>query len=198
MKIIGLTGGMGAGKGVVARIFSSLGVPVFYADKASAHLLEEPAIAKAIADKFGNEVLTAGGLPDKKKLASVVFADPAGLEWLNGLLHPLVREAFDVWLDRWREQPFVLREAAILFETGSDATCDRVITVRAPEALRIRRCMKRDGATRAQVEARLARQWNDAQRAERADYEILNDDQAPVLPEVLRIHAELLRLSAQG
>lgn len=198
MKIIGLTGGMGAGKGVVARIFSSLGVPVFYADKASAHLLEEPAIAKAIADKFGSEVLTAGALPDRKKLASVVFADSAGLDWLNGLLHPLVRRAFDEWLHRYRAQPLVLREAAILFETGSDATCDHVITVSAPEALRIVRCMKRDGASRAQVEARLARQWNDAQRAERADYQIVNDDQTPVLPQVLRIHDELLRLAAQG
>ncbi|MBL7941475.1 MAG: dephospho-CoA kinase [Flavobacteriales bacterium] len=191
MKIIGLTGGMGAGKSLVARIFEVLGVPVFYADLESKQLLNTPEIREALTDAFGPRVLDEHQQVDRIWLAKNAFSDPALLQALNAIMHPAVKQRFINWCALHEAEPYVLKEAAILFESGSYLDCAAVIHVTAPEDLRIRRSMDRDGLSEKEVQMRLSRQWTDAQRVAKAHYQILNDDFTPVLPQVLDVHRKL-------
>jgi dephospho-CoA kinase len=191
MKIIGLTGGMGAGKSLVARIFETLGVPVFYSDTESKQLLGAPDIKMQLTDAFGTAVLDSNQNVDRNWLAKHAFDDPDQLQTLNAIMHPAVNRRFENWSTRHSDKPFLLKEAAILFESGSYLDCAAVIHVTAPEDLRIRRSMVRDGLSEKQVRIRLSRQWTDAQRSAKAHYQIVNDDITPVLPQVLEIHRQL-------
>lgn len=195
MLKIGLTGNIGSGKTLVAEVFRTLGVPVFHADEAARNLLSDDSVINDILDYFGEEVLSPERQINRKALAGKVFNDSEKLEFLNALIHPRVRELFDQWCRVQSGKIYVLYEAAILFESGHYREMDRVICVDAPEALRLRRVMMRDGATEAEVRQRMDRQWPDERKTALADYIIRNDETEPVIPQVLNIHRILTSLS---
>lgn len=190
MLKIGLTGGMGCGKSVVAHIFSSLGVAVYDADSRAKEISALPSTRAAIAALFGEEAAR-----NRKVLADNVFADPEALARLNALLHPLVMEDCRKWFEDLASRgdyaaPYAVAEAAILFESGMERVFDYIITVEAPQEVQIARAMKRDGSTRQQVLARLSRQLPSEIRREKADSVLLNDSIHPILPDVLHLDKE--------
>lgn len=192
MLKVGITGGIGSGKSTVCRVFETLGIPVFYADHAARYLMEHDAkLIAGITALFGPDAYLAGKL-NNKLIGAKVFAEPDQLKALNALTHPAVLRYTDQWMSS-RNTPYVLKEAAIFFETGSNKQMDLMIGVTAPEALRISRTMLRDHISREQVQERIARQMNEAEKMSRCDFVIVNDDIAPILPQVLGLHDELLK-----
>lgn len=190
MLKIGLTGGMGCGKSVVAHIFSSLGVAVYDADSRAKEIAVLPSTRTAIASLFGEEASR-----NRKILAEKVFTHPEELAKLNALLHPLVMEDCKRWFYDLaaREDytaPYAVAEAAILFESGMEKLFDFIVTVEAPQQVQIARAMKRDGSTREQVLARLSRQLPSEIRRQKADAVLLNDSIHPILPDVLNLDKE--------
>ncbi|WP_159802071.1 dephospho-CoA kinase [Flavobacterium sp. MK4S-17] len=172
-RVIGLTGGIGSGKSTMAKYFASLGVPVYIADDEAKKILLEPQTVKEIAEVFGDEVMV-NGLPDRKKLAAVVFNSPEKLSVLNSIIHPKVREDFRKWVDNHSNEKFVIKEAAILFESGSYKECDDIILVTAPQDIRVQRVMQRDNVTREEVLSRMDNQWDDQKKAALSSYIINN------------------------
>jgi dephospho-CoA kinase len=172
-RVIGLTGGIGSGKSTMAKYFASLGVPVYIADDEAKKILLEPQTVKEIAEVFGDEVMV-NGLPDRKKLAAVVFNSPEKLSVLNSIIHPKVREDFKKWVDNHSNEKFVIKEAAILFESGSYKECDDIILVTAPQDIRVQRVMQRDDVTREEVLNRMNNQWDDQKKAALSTYIINN------------------------
>ena len=187
MKVIGLTGGIGSGKSTVARVIETLGVPVFDADLAALALYDEDeSLLTEVKERFGASVIQPGGQLNRQALASIVFNNAEALQQLNAMVHPRVAKKFDVW-KKMQRTSVVIREAAILFESGSAADCDSVIVITAPAELRIARVQKRNGWTEAEVRARMKRQWSEEQLIERADAVIVNDDRHLVLPQLTRV-----------
>lgn len=172
-KVIGLTGGIGSGKSTLAQYIASQGIPVYIADLRARELLQTPKVLHQIADAFGPDVLT-DGVVDRQKLAAVVFRDKDSLQRLNGIVHPAVDEDFREWLRQHADSDIVVKEAAILFETGSYKKLDAVINVAAPIEVRIDRVTSRDQVTREQVLDRMQNQFSDEKRAELADITIQN------------------------
>ncbi len=173
-RVIGLTGGIGSGKTTVANQFKALGVPVYIADDEAKQIMESPEIISSIVEHFGTAILS-DQKPDRKKLAQLVFNNSEMLEKLNDIIHPAVRQHFSEWLLR-QDYPIVIREAAILFESGSYKDCDAIITVTAPLEIRIERVISRDGSTREQVLKRIQNQWSDEMRIAKSDFVIENID----------------------
>jgi dephospho-CoA kinase len=194
MLKVGLTGSIGSGKSTVARIFGIVGVPVFSADDQSKMFLSEPHYKGLITRAFGEQILDPDGRILNKRLAAIVFSDREALSRLNAILHPAVRDAFGKWLGKQNSR-YVVHEAAILFESGFYRDFDKVIAVTAPEQIRIERVMRRDHVTRKDVVIRMDNQWNDEEKVKRADFVIFNDNEQLVVPQVLRIHRELLDLT---
>ena len=173
MKVVGLTGGIGSGKSTIARLFAALGIAVYDSDTEAKKLINTSAeIKKRIVEVFGAEAY-AEGVYNRTYIADIVFRNPDKLAVLNSIVHPVLADDFNQWV-ALQTSPYVIKEAAILFESGSYKNCDFIITVTAPEALRISRCMSRDGSTEAQVRARMAQQWTDAQRIALSDAVIEN------------------------
>ena len=192
MKVIGLTGGIGSGKSTVARVFETLGVPVFDADRAALALYDEDeSLLVEVMQRFGVSVIDANGRVNRPALASIVFNDSEALQQLNAMVHPRVAKKFDAWKKLQRASA-VVREAAILFESRSASDCDAVIVVTAPEDLRVDRVQKRNGWNEAEVRARMNRQWSEQQLIERADAVIVNDDKHLVLPQLTRVIQDFL------
>lgn len=191
---VGLTGGIGSGKTTVARVFKTLGVPVFEADAEGRRVLsEEQDVIQAVAQRFGNGVIHDGRV-DRAALAKIVFADPAALKDLNAIVHPAVRKGFQRWAGEQRTA-IVIMESAIMLESGSSKIMDRIAVVTAPEQLRIRRVMARDGVEASVVRARMANQVSEEQRITTAQHVIHNDDKQLVIPQVLAVHAALLNFA---
>ena len=172
-RIIGLTGGIGSGKTAVATYMQSLGIPVYISDLEAKKVMEFPEIIEQIANTFGEQVLKDKIL-DRDKLASIVFTSPEKLKLLNAIVHPAVKKHFDSWLEINKNQPIVVKEAAILFESGSYKDCDKIITVTAPLETRIERIMKRDGTTREKILQRINNQLSDEERISRSQFVISN------------------------
>jgi len=173
-KIIGLTGGIGSGKTMVAKYIESQGIPVYIADEEAKKLMESQEVIAEIIQTFGSEVLTSDNQIDRKLLAQWVFNQPEQLSKLNHIIHPKVKQHFNHWVLSHPEAPFVVKEAAILFETGADQDCDSVITVTAPLETRIQRVMERDQTNRESVIQRMKNQWTDEQRLAKSKYHIRN------------------------
>lgn len=189
----GITGGIGSGKSTVAAVFALLGVPVYSADDAARQLLnEDPRILEGLKKMFGDKVFDAGGLPDRKKIAAEVFGSREKLEKLNALVHPRVREHFVNWLGTHKNHPYVLKEAAILFESGTYKELDKIITVIAPLDTRIHRVMKRDNTTEEDVRRRMENQMSDEEKLKLSQFIIRNGDNDLVIPQVLAIHEKLV------
>lgn len=186
--VIGLTGGIGAGKSLVAKIFESLGVPVFNADLEAREILNSSAeVRKQITDLFGSDAYT-GSEANRPFLAARIFKDESLRQKLNAIVHPAVADAFEVWVGTHASEPYVLKEAAITFETGLYKSLDGVILVTAPKEIRIDRVMKRDGVTENQVLDRMDAQWSDEEKLKLSDYQINNDGKTMVISQVLHIH----------
>lgn len=180
MKIIGLTGGIGSGKSTVASAFKKLGIPIFIADESSKTILNtHPDAISSIKELLGDQAYTINQngttIADRKYIASQVFNNQEQLQRINEILHPLVREDFKQWLSH-QHSPFIIYEAAILFESGSDKYCDEVILVWAKKEERIARVVKRDGVSEDEVRQRLQNQWTDSQKLQKANYVIVNED----------------------
>lgn len=188
MTVVGITGGIGSGKTTVCEIFEHLGVPVYYADTRAKELMANDEKLKAkITQAFGEKAYDNGKL-DRQYLAKIVFDSKEKLSVLNGLVHPAVADDFDEWLDTHKSAPYVLKEAAILFESGAYQNVDVSVLVIAPEELRIKRVTRRDGTSREQVLQRIKNQWNQERKEKLADYIITNDGQQLVIPQVLEFH----------
>ncbi len=171
-KIIGLTGGIGSGKTTIAKYFESLGVPVYIADDQAKKILVTDA-APSIKKVFGEEVFT-DGIPDRKKLSAVVFNNAEKLQQLNSIIHPAVKKNFEQWTKSHKGKKFVIKEAAILFESGSYKDCDAVILVTAPKQVRLKRVMERDGADEQDILKRMQAQWSDKKKQSMSNYIIVN------------------------
>lgn len=175
-KVIGLTGGIGSGKTTVARFFMQKGVPVYIADDEAKKILNEPAVVERIQSVFGDEILDENGLPDRQKLAGVVFGDANKLAALNNIIHPEVSRHFSNWVAAHQDFPYIVKEAAILFESGSYLNCDKIVTVTAPAEERIKRVSERDHSSRELILKRMEHQWTDEQKVAKSDFVIVNDD----------------------
>jgi len=173
MKIVGLTGGIGSGKSTLMQWFQKQGVPCFESDAVGRKLLNTD-LREAVSEAFGAELYLQTGSLDRKALAEKVFANPAALAKLNQIVHPAVAIAFENFKKQHANAPFVINEAAILFETGGYKNYDVVILVTAPKSDRIERIINRDGSTRAEVIKRMKNQWEDERKRKLADYVIEN------------------------
>lgn len=192
MLKIGLTGGIGSGKSVVARIFAVLGIPVYYADDEAKKLMNtDKDLKAAILKHFGEKSYREGEL-DRKYLARVVFNDTQKLELLNSLTHPATIQHAAGWIKR-QTAPYIIKEAALLFESGAAKLLDKVIGVYAPEAIRLRRVMERDQVKAEEVLQRMSRQMNEEKKMKLCDFVIVNDEKQPVIPQVLSLHEQFLR-----
>lgn len=193
MKIIGLTGGIGSGKSVVLSVFSSFGVPCYESDNRAKKLMHEDLeLIYQIKALFGDEIYENDKL-NRSKLADLVFADKSKLERLNALVHPRVKKDFQSFVDQ-QDAVYVIKETAILFETGAAKDCDATILVTAPEKLRTERVMKREKTNAAHIKSRMNNQWSDEKKIQLADYVINNIDWDKTLKKIDEIHQKLLIL----
>jgi dephospho-CoA kinase len=194
MLKVGLTGGIGSGKTTIAKIFELLNVPVYYADEASKRLYHtDKNLIADIKKHFGEDIYTNEQL-NRSKLATLVFSDPSKLELLNRLVHPPTIRDAEEWMQK-QTTPYVIKEAALLFESGSAGGLDYIIGVQAPSHYRIKRVMERDGVKREDVINRANRQIDEEIKMRLCDFVILNNDQDLVIPQVLELHSKFLEMA---
>lgn len=196
MLKIGLTGGMGSGKTTVCRMFEVLGIPVFYADETAKSLMKTDLLLKQnIIKGFGVDSYSDKGELNRKYISSLVFNNKLELDKLNAMVHPAVFRAFDSWVLKQTASPYVIKEAALLFESDSHKMCDQSVLIKSPEALRIKRIIKRDVTTQEEAKLRMIRQFSDERKEEMADHVILNDEQNLIIPQVLDLHQQFLKMT---
>lgn len=196
MLKIGITGNIGSGKSTVARVFEILGVKVFYADaEAKKVMTADQLLIEEIKTAFGAEAYSVNGELNRKYIADIVFKNEEDLKKLNALVHPAVFRAFDEWAKAFTNEPYVIKEAAVLFESGSYQFCDKTLLVSAPLEMRLKRVMDRDHISRAEVEARETRQFTEERKKELADYILHNDDTQLIIPQILNLHHQFLQLA---
>ena len=192
MLKIGLTGGIGSGKTMVANVFMQLGIPVYHAD-IHAKIIEnnDPDVRKELISLLGQDIYTDTGL-DRAKLAAAIFNDKHLLSAVNSVIHPRVRKHFFKWMESYSHCGYIIQEAAILFESGAYKFFDRYVTVTADKEIRIKRLLKRKGMTYEKILKIMDNQISEEEKIRRSHYVIINNDDIPVLPQILRIHHELL------
>ena len=191
MKKIGITGGIGSGKTYVASVFQSLGIPIFNADiQAKKIMTYSGKLIKLVKEEFGNDIYKDADL-NKEKLSSIVFSNSDKLQKLNSLVHPIIKEEFNNWCNS-QTSPYVIKEAAILFESKSHLGLDAVICVSASLELRKKRLLKRENYTEKEIKKRIENQISQEEKEKRSDYIIVNDEKELLLPKIIKIHKELL------
>jgi dephospho-CoA kinase len=191
---IGLTGGLGSGKSTVAKIFEVLGIPVYYADTEAKRIMNEDPLLKAeIIKHFGSESYTDNQL-NRSYLSTLVFNNRDKLALLNSIVHPATIRDSKEWICN-QTTPYAIKEAALIFESGSQDSLDYIIGVSAPASLRIQRAMQRDHLTKEQVQQRMSKQIEEVIKMHLCDFVIYNDEIKPVIPQVLELHKKLLTLS---
>ncbi len=190
---IGITGGIGSGKSTVCKLFQLLGVPVYNSDY-EARLITDthPQVVQKIKETFGEESYVDGKL-NRPYISSIVFNNKEELAKLNGIVHPAVAAHFQQWLQEHSAYPYVLKEAAILFESGAYKAVDKVITVSAPRDLRIKRVVQRDGFDVEEIKKRMNNQWSEEEKIKLSDEVIIADDVQLVIPQVVDIHRRYLK-----
>ncbi len=196
MLRVGITGGIGSGKTTVARIFEVLGIPVYYADTAAKRLMnEDEDVKKAIIAQFGHGSYKDGRL-NRSYISSIVFNDKDQLEKLNAITHPATIRDANEWMKR-QNTAYTIKEAALIFESGSVEFLDHVIGVYSPLPLRVKRIMQRDGISREEVAQRMSRQLDENIKMKLCDSVLVNDEQQLLIPQVLALHSRLLSLAGE-
>lgn len=195
MLRIGLTGGIGSGKSTVAAIFNVLGIPVYYADAAARGLMnEDKEMRKALTEHFG--AIYREGKLDRERLAAMVFTDKQKLNVLNSIVHPATIRHAEKWI-REQTSPYIIKEAALLFESGSNKHLDLIVGVSAPYELRVKRAMARDLITETQVMDRISKQMDEEKKISLCDFVIINDEKQMLFPQVLALHQNFLKMAAR-
>jgi len=193
MKVIGLTGGIGSGKSTVSRLLSNMQIPVYITDTESKRLTESsPIIREKLAERFGLNLYKEGKL-NKALLSSLIFENEANRNYVNSVIHPIVRMDFEQWKTRQTTSPIVVIESAIMFETGLANTLDTTVTVAAPEDLRIQRVELREGWSRESILARIQSQLPEREKIRRSDYVVYNDDKQALIPQVEKMLLDILQ-----
>ena len=196
MLKIGLTGGIGSGKTTVARIFETMGVPVYYADQEAKRLMQcNQDLIQAIKKHFGENTYQNGSI-NRSYLSEIIFKDNAKLELINNLVHPYTIEDGKIWMEKL-QVPYAIKEAALIFESGSNMDFDFIIGVDAPLNLRLGRAMQRDNQTREQIFDRMNKQLDDRIKIKLCDFVLFNDEQQLLIPQVEALHTKLNSLSAE-
>jgi dephospho-CoA kinase len=193
---VGITGGIGSGKSIVCRVFTLLGIPVYDSDARAKWVMQHDVVLKdQLQQAFGEKVYATSGQLDRPFLSALVFNNPEKLALLNSLVHPRVKVDFEEWVAAQVNAPYLLKEAALMFESNAHQQVNRVITVSAPLEIRLARVLQRDPHRQAaDVHAIIDKQISEDERQQRADYIIYNDDQQLVIPQVLALHQQLLTL----
>ncbi|MGP1514953.1 MAG: dephospho-CoA kinase [Bacteroidales bacterium] len=191
--VIGLTGSIGSGKTLIAKVFKHLGVPVYLSDQEAKKLYLRDNVIAQIKDMFSQEVMTDGQV-NKRKLAELVFKDKKQLNKLNNCIHPLVKQDFEQWVGKQRA-PYVIMESAIIYEAGWDAMFDKIISVSTPMNLMLERVQVRDNQTKEQVMRRIANQIPPEEKNNQSDYVIINDNNQLVIPQIIKVHRNLLSIA---
>ena len=192
-KIIGLTGGIGSGKSRVVSVFIALGVPCYIADQAAKKImLNNAMVMEQTIDLFGEKTYDQNGL-NRAYIGELVFKDPQKLAALNAIVHPVVAQDFSRWVSQ-QDYPYVIKEVAILFETGGYKAVDQSLLITAPKEVRLQRAMKRDQSTKEEVLARMNNQWEDEQRLPLATHVIENLAWKDTEKEIKRLHKYFLSL----
>ncbi|HET8858312.1 dephospho-CoA kinase [Marivirga sp.] len=194
MKKIGITGGIGAGKSLICEVFQLLGIPNYPADSRAKWLQSnDPELKSQIANHFGEEAYFENGELNRDYLSKEVFGDDDQLKLLNSLVHPAVAKDFENWCKNHSDKPYILKEAALLFETGSYKQLDATINVHASQELRLKRTLERDPQrTKESVLSIMKKQLSDDDRMELADYVIYNDESKSIIRQVMELHEELV------
>jgi len=193
---IGLTGGIGSGKYLVADFFRYLGVPVYTADvEAKSLMVSSEVIRESLIEAFGDSVYLESGELNRPELAKIIFKDTEALQKVNAIVHPQVRQHYQKWLEEQSHASYVIQESAILFDTGINKNFDKVITVTADKDIRIKRVMERDGCTRASVLERMSKQISEQEKIDRSDFVIYNTSEL-IIPQIIEINEHLKKLSA--
>lgn len=188
---VGLTGGIGSGKSTVAKIFETLGIPVYYADEAAKRVMNENEdLRKKLIHYFGVDAYIDNQL-NRKHISSQVFGNPDKLALLNSLVHPLTLSDAEAWI-KLQTSPYIVKEAALIFESDAWKYLDKVIGVSAPYQLRLNRVMKRDNISAEEVQVRMNKQLKEEEKMNRCDYVIINDESELVIPQVIAIHEKLI------
>jgi len=188
---VALTGNIGSGKSIVTRIFKTMDIPVFIADIEARQLYYREDVKGVLKQKLGDGIFGQDGEINTRALADIIFNDKKALRTVNSIIHPLVYEEYQQWLDIHRDAPYTLHESAILFENNLTAHYHKTIVVTAPEAIRLKRVMERDNMTEEQVRARMANQWPEENKAKKADFVIINDGKHFLIPQILEIDKRL-------
>lgn len=192
MLKIGITGGIGSGKTTACKVFEKIGIPVYYADsRAKKLMVEHSEIRTELSTLFGEEIYTPQNELDRKKLAKLLFGNNAALQKVNKIVHPRVQSDFENWTQLHTSAPYVLKEAAILFESGAHKGVDKSILVFAPELLRLERVTKRDKTSIEAVRARMQHQLPDSEKLKMADFVLYNNDEQLLFPQILDLHQKL-------
>lgn len=198
MLKIGITGGIGSGKTTICKVFELLGIPVFYADTAAKSVMQnDPVLVNAVKELFGDKSYSPTGLLDRAYLAAKVFADENELKKLNSIVHPAVFRAFDQWSLKQDNVPYVVKEAALLYESKSYQDCNYTILVTSPMELKLKRVISRDKTTEEEVRKRMLRQWSDEEKEKLASFVLNNNEGHFLLPEIIKLHNRFLEESFQ-
>jgi dephospho-CoA kinase len=193
---VGITGGIGSGKTTVCRVFELLGIPVFYADNVAKTIMQtDSQLKNEILNTFGQESYSIDGQLNRPYISSIVFKDQSQLNKLNALVHPAVFRAFDRWIAEQQEVPYILKEAALLFESESYKMCDLSILVISPESTRISRIKARDHISEEEIMLRMKRQFSDEQKMKLANHILINDENCLLIPQILDLNQQFLKIS---
>jgi len=189
---LGVTGGIGSGKTSVCKVFTVLGIPVFSADRIAREIMDSDENIKEKINSIAGADLYSNGCLDRMALASLIFNNNRLLEKVNSLIHPLVFDHFISW-EKTQIAPYVIMEAAILFESGASKLVDKIATIVAPEEERVNRVTMRNKLSRQQVHDRMKNQMDDASRIKLSDYVIHNSENDMIIPVILGIHEDILK-----
>ncbi len=197
---IGITGGIGAGKSLVCKVFAMLGIPVYPADERARWLMAyDPELKEAIRQNFGHEAILPNGELNRQFLARQVFNNKQKLEKINSLVHPQVGKDQQMWVEAHRQAPYVVKEAALMFESGSYRQLDEVVLIWAPEDLRVQRVQKRDpNRTTEDIKAIMAKQMPEKEKKKLAGTILVNDGRQMLLPAILELHRQYMVRAGQS